>query len=113
MRPEAYRVAVVCVSGSVPSAHQLSQNAVSNKEVMASVPDEFKPLYNLGITEAPDWSELPHPSPCRGWSARTAWSLSECPAYRVVLLRGGRAELYAASGYERKGNFVGTVRLHD
>lgn len=104
-------VAVICVLGSISSAHQLSQNAVSNKEVMASVPDEFKPLFDLGLTEAPVWSKFPYD---RIELERThCLVLGECPAYRVVLLRGGRAELYATSGYERKGNFVGTVRLHD
>ena len=98
--------------GGLGLAAQIGQGDVSNREVAANVPAEFKQLYEGGIPseQTPNvWAGFPYDSI---ELERTA-CFGTCPIYRVTLFRGGRAELRAVSWQERKGDFAGQVNVFD
>lgn len=86
------------------------QNAVSNRQVAATVPEEFKPLYDMGTPsggEAVVWAGFPYDSislertPCFGG----------CPVYRLTLSRGGQAELHSSNWRQWQGDYAGKVSV--
>jgi hypothetical protein len=82
----------------------------SRREVLDAVPAEFKPVFEggwVGLDEQQVWAGFPYD---RIELERTA-CFGVCPVYRVTLLRGGRAELDAKSGYPHIGRFVGAIHL--
>jgi len=101
---------ILVVSG--PRAGQLGQGGVSNREVAARVPSEYKALYDGGIPtdQVPQvWAGFPYD---RIELERTA-CFGTCPVYRVRLFKGGKAELHRIRFSEPIGEFEGTVSIFD
>jgi hypothetical protein len=106
-------IAIVVLLAAGAGARQPGQGGVSNREVAAGVPAEFRALFESpGVrsgSEAEVWAGFPYD---RIELERTA-CYGTCPEYRVRLFRGGRAELRALRHTERTGDFNGRISLSD
>jgi len=105
-------LAVAVLLAATTGARQPGQGGVSNRDVAATVPDEFKALYDGGIrsgSEPETWAGFPYD---RIDLERTA-CFGTCPVYRISLFRGGRAEMRASRYTEKTGDFGGTVGIFD
>jgi hypothetical protein len=106
-------VIAMCIVLTVESAAgQLGQGGVSNREVAASVPSEYKALYDGGIPTdqvSQVWAGFPYDSI---ELERTA-CFGTCPVYRVSLFKGGKAELHRIRYTDPVGDFEGTVSVFD
>jgi hypothetical protein len=108
----ASAIAICALVLGGPATGQPGQRGVSNREVAAAVPAEFRPLYEGGIQrdKVPDvWAGLPYD---RIDLERTV-CFGTCPIYRVSLFRGGRAEWSGVRYTERMGDFEGKTNVFD
>jgi hypothetical protein len=91
---------------------QPGPRGVSDREVAASVPEEFKALWEGGLSMdkvAETWKAFPYD---RIDLERSA-CFGTCPEYRVSLFRGGRAELHGVRYTDRLGDYGGKVYVGD